>query len=533
MIPRILVSDIIAQEGIDLLKQHAQVDVRPGITKDELKRILPEYDALIVRSEPQITADVIEAGTRLLVVGRAGIGVDNIDLDTATRLGIAVVNAPTSNTVAVAEHTMGLMLALARHIPQANATLGKGEWKRNSLLGVEMQNKTLGIIGLGHVGSEVARRVGALNMRLLAYDPFVSQDYAWNLRVELTSLGELCQHSDFITLHTPLNDSTRGLIGQGELRMMKPGVLVINAARGGIIDEAALLRGLEEGHVAGAALDVFVEEPPGDSPLVQHPKVIVTPHLGGSTAEAQQAVAREVAWEVLAILDGRHAKSTVNLPFLPSDVQAAVDPYLETTTILGKLAIQLVEGPLSSLDIWYPVYWRAGQSRRLHAQSSGAGGHPWPHIRGFVSKERPNLANTGVMAAQRDMHISETKDATPGPNAFMVTLEARGESGTITLGGMRIQNEVHILWVNEYRLDIVPSTPYLLFIDHQDRPGMIGALGKLTGNHNVNIAFMAVGRQAPLGKAMMVIGLDDPVPEAVMREIRAIPHITSAKLSKL
>ncbi len=531
--PRILISDLIAQEGIDLLNQHAQVDIRPGLSKEDLKRILPEYDGLIVRTETIVSADVIEAGTKLQVVGRAGIGVDNIDLDAATQQGIAVVNAPTGNTIAAAEHAMAMMLALARHIPQANATLREGAWKRSSFMGVELCNKTLGIVGLGRVGSEVARRAASFNMRLLGYDPFVSQDYAWHLRVELTSLEELCQRSDFITIHAPLNDVTRGLISQRELGMMKPDVRLVNAARGDLIDEEALLQALNDGRVAGAALDVFAQEPLGKSALVQHPKIIATPHLGGSTAEAQQEVAREVVQEVLSILDGRPAKSTVNLPFLPPDVQAAVDPYLETTAILGQLAIQLVEGPLLSLDIWYPVFWRAGQPRRLHAQSIGAGGPLWPRIRGPISEERLNLVNTGVIAAQQDTHITEEKDATPGPYAFMVTVEARTEHDAVILGGRRSQNEVHVLRVNDYGLDVVPSSPYLLFIDHQDRPGMIGALGTLAGKRNINIAFMAVGRQAPGGKAMMVMGLDDPMPEEVLEKIRAIPHIYSAMVVAL
>ncbi|MFH1140370.1 MAG: phosphoglycerate dehydrogenase [Chloroflexota bacterium] len=524
--PRILVSDPIAREGMEVLSQRHQVDLRPGLSKDELKRILPDYDALVVRSETRVTADVIEAGTKLQVIGRAGVGVDNIDLEAATRRGIAVVNAPTGNTLAAAEHTMALLLALARHIPQANASLRLGEWKRSAFVGVELRGKVLGIVGLGRVGSEVARRAASFNMRLLGYDPYISPDYARNLGVELASLEDVFRRSDFITLHTPLSDNTRGLVGQRELQMMKPGVRLVNASRGGIIDEDALFKALEDGHVAGAALDVFVKEPPGDLPLVRHPKVIATPHLGASTAEAQQEVAREVAQEVLAILDGRPARSTVNLPFLPPDVHKVVAPYMETATTLGKLVAQLAEGQFLSLNLRY-----AGELANYDTSMLKAAA-----LVGFLSgvtEERVNLVNAGVIAAQRGLHIREEKDTAPASYPSLILLELRTQSGSAVLGGTRIQSETHIVRANDYTLDVVPSSPYLLFIDHQDRPGMIGALGTLTGRHDINIAFMAVGRQAPRGHAMMVVGLDDPISEAVMQEIRAIPHMSSAHLAKL
>ena len=524
--PKVLISDPIAQEGIDLLSQHAEVDVRPGLSKDELKRILPEYDALIVRSETKVTADVIAADSRLQVIGRAGVGVDNIDLEAATQQGIAVVNAPTGNTIAAVEHTMALMLAMARHVPQANASLRGGEWKRSAFVGVEVRNKTLGIVGLGRVGAEVARRAASFNMQLLGYDPFVSPDHARNLGVELTSLDELFQRSDFITVHTPLTDSTRGLIGLREMEMMKPGVRLINVGRGGLIDEEALLKALEDGHVAGAALDVFAQEPPGESSLVQHPNVIATPHLGASTAEAQQEVAREVVQEVLSILEGRPAKSTVNMPFLPPDVHQVVAPYLETATILGKLATQLAEGQFLSLNIRYSGELANYDTAML--KSAALVG-----LLSGVTEERLNLVNAGVIAAQRGLHILEEKDTTPGDYPSMIALEVRTQAGPVALAGTRIQDETHIVRANEYTMEVVPSSPYLLFIDHQDRPGMIGVLGTLTGQHDINIAFMAVGRQAPRGRAMMVVGLDDPVPEAVMQEIRAIPYIGSARLAKL
>ena len=529
--PKILVADRIANEGIDALKARGmQVDLRTGLPKEELKAALADYEALIVRSETQVTAEIIEAGKKLVVIGRAGVGVDNIDLEAATRQGIAVVNAPTGNTLAAAEHSVALMLALARHIPQANASMREGKWNRSAFVGVELRGKSLGIIGLGRVGSEVARRAASFNMHLLGYDPFVSQDFARNMGVELVSLQELYRRSDFITVHTPMTDTTRGLIGAEEIAMMKKGVRLINVARGGIIEEKALLDDLnsKEGKVAGAAVDVFTEEPPKNPviwELAKHPRVVATPHLGASTAEAQVEVGKEVANEVLLVLDGKPARSTVNLPFMPPDVQKVVAPYLETATTLGRLAQQLAEGQFASLHLRY-----AGELAQYNTSALRAAA--LVGVLSGITEERLNLINAPVFAAQRGMTIEESKEQGAGGYSSMITVEVRTQSGSVALSGGRIQNETHIVKVNDYLIDLVPSSPYLLFIDHQDRPGMIGALGMVTGKHDINIAFMAVGRRAPRGKAMMVVGLDDPVPAAVLQELRAIPHIVSARVAK-
>ncbi|MCH8282845.1 MAG: phosphoglycerate dehydrogenase, partial [Chloroflexi bacterium] len=322
--PKILVADPIAQEGVDLLSSRAQVDVKIGLKPEELLEILPEYDALVVRSETKVTAEAIRAGKRLQVIARAGIGVDNIDLEAATSAGIAVVNAPTGNTVAAAEHTMALMLALARNIPDAHHSVKGGEWRRSAFMGIEVRNKTLGIAGLGRVGTEVARRAQSFGMRLLGYDPFVSPDYALRLGVELMPLDALLAESDFITLHTPLTDSTQHLIGARQLSLIKPGARLINVARGELIDEDALLEALNGDRLAGAALDVFAKEPPGDNPLLSHPKVVATPHLGASTEEAQREVAIEAAEQVLAVLDGSPARNTVNAPFVAPEVHSVL-----------------------------------------------------------------------------------------------------------------------------------------------------------------------------------------------------------------
>ncbi|MDP6495059.1 MAG: phosphoglycerate dehydrogenase, partial [Dehalococcoidia bacterium] len=341
MMPKILVADPVAPEGVELLRTQGEVDVKLRLDPKDLLSIIGGYDALVVRSETKVTAEVIEAGERLQVVGRAGVGVDNIDLDAATQRGIAVVNAPTGNTIAAAEHTIAMMMALARNIPQANESLRRGEWTRSAFTGIEVRNRVLGVIGLGKVGTEVARRAMGLQMRALGYDPFVSQEQANLLGIELASLARIFQESDFICLHTPLTESTRGLIGEKEIATMKPTVRILNIARGELVDEDALFKAVEEGRVAGAALDVFSKEPPVDSPLLMNGKIIVTPHLGASTEEAQTEVAREVAEQVIAVLQGHSARYTVNAPFVLPETQAILAPYMDAATYAGKLATQL------------------------------------------------------------------------------------------------------------------------------------------------------------------------------------------------
>jgi D-3-phosphoglycerate dehydrogenase len=350
---KVLVADPIAQEGIEALRAHAEVDVRLGMSPDELIAIISEYDALVVRSDTQVSKEVIEAGENLQVIARAGVGVDNIDVEAATRKGIVVVNAPSGNIISAAEHTIALMLAMARHIPQANAVLRSGQWRRHDFIGVEVRGKTLGIIGLGNVGTEVMRRAKGLEMRIVAHDPFVSLEYAGTLGVELVSLDELLRQSDFITLHTPLSELTKGLIGAKELAKVKPTVCLINCARGGIIDEQALFEAVEKGKVAAAAIDVFAEEPVTESVLFQSDRIIVTPHLAASTAEAQTTVALDVAEQIGAALRGQPPRYAVNVPFIPPETVAVVGPFLGVSQHIGRLLTQLAKGQMSAISIKY------------------------------------------------------------------------------------------------------------------------------------------------------------------------------------
>jgi D-3-phosphoglycerate dehydrogenase len=515
---KILVSDPVDPEGIEMLRAQGEVDVKLGLDPKDLIAIIGEYNALVVRSETKVTAEVIQAGDRLQVVGRAGVGVDNIDLDAATRKGIAVVNAPTGNTIAAAEHTIAMMMSLARNIPQANESLRSGEWTRSVFTGIEVRNRVLGIIGLGKVGAEVARRANGLQMQVHGYDPFLSQEQANFLGVELVNLERIFKESDFICLHTPLTESTRGLIGEKEIATMKPTVRILNTARGGLIDEDALFKAVDEGRVAGAAIDVFSKEPPGDNPLLKNSKIIVTPHLGASTEEAQTEVAREVAEQVIAVLQGQSARYTVNAPFVLPETQAILAPYMEAASYAGKLVTQLTKGQLSSINLRYEGEIADYDTNILKAACLMG-------LLGPISEDRVNLVNANLLATQRGLRITEQKGPTAEQYGSLVTVEMETSEGKTVISATHMRGQTHIVRVNEYWIDIVAEGGYMLFTDHQDRPGMIGAVGNITGKYDINIGFMEVGRMEPRGRSIMILGLDDPLPEPVLAEINALPNV--------
>ena len=523
---RVLIADAIAAEGVDVLRSQAEVDVRTGLAPAELVGLIGEYDALVVRSETKVSAEVVEAGKRLRVIARAGIGVDNIDVDAATSAGIAVVNSPTGNIVAAAEHTMALMLALSRNIPRAHQSMKDGQWRRSAFVGIEVRNKTLGIIGLGRVGSEVALRARSFGMRLVAYDPFVAPDYAHRLGTELRSLQDLLAESDFVTLHTPLTDSNRNMIGAAELSRMKPGSRLINVARGELVDEQALLEALESDGLAGVALDVFATEPPHQSPLLEHPKVVVTPHLGASTEEAQREVAIEAAEQVISVLNGDPARNTVNSPFVPPEAQAVLAPYMAVASLLGRLLTHLAQGQFVGVTIRYEGEITQHQTATLKAALLAG-------LLGPVTTGQVNLINASRLAQERGLNVTEQQNLVAREYSSLISATVDTTEGNITLSGTSMRNEAHLVRVNDYWLDIAPSTPYLLFIDNQDQPGSIGAVGTVAGRHNINISFMEVGRLNLRGRAMMILGLDDPVPPAVLEEIKALPQIYNAQLVSL
>jgi len=516
---RVLVTEAIADEGLEILSSCAQVDVRLGLEPEEILAVISDYDALVVRSQTQASAEIIEAGKNLQVIARAGVGTDNVDIEAATRRGIVVVNAPTGNTISAAEHTIALMLALARHIPQANALLRSGVWRREDFMGTEVRNKTLGIIGLGGVGSEVARRARGLEMKLIAYDPFISVDHARNLQVELVSFKQLLKESDFITLHLPLTASTKGLIGAKELSLVKPQVHIINTARGGLIDEPALVKAIREKRVAGAAVDVFCEEPATSSVLFESDNIIVTPHLGASTTEAQVMVARDVATQIVDVLKGQPARYAVNAPFISPEALAVLAPFIRAVATTGKLASQLAEGQMNTIQIRYEGEVASYDTNVLKAATLGG-------ILEEVSEERVNLVNANIIAAHRGLSVVEQKEATCENYASLFTIEVATNRGVTAVAGTVMRGELHIVRVNSYWLDIVPTGGYFLFSDHRDRPGLISAVSKVTGDADVNIS-------STRGQALMVLSLDEPLSEEHLKQILSIPDVYTAKLVKL
>ena len=523
---RVLITEPIAADGVDILKERAEVDIRLRLKPEELLAIIRDYEALMVRSETKVTREVIEAGRKLLVIARAGVGVDNIDLDAATQKGIVVVNAPAANTVAAAEHTIALMFALARHVPQANAHLKGGAWLRQNFVGVELRNKTLGVIGLGNVGSEVARRAQGLQMKVIGYDPFVSPEYARNLRVELVTFEDLLKQSDFITLHVPLTPHSSGLIGAKELCLVKPTVRIINCARGGLIDEEALLQAIEGGRVAGAALDVFCKEPPVGNPLLKNDRIIVTPHLGASTEEAQVTVSIDAARQVVAVLSGQPARYAVNAPLIPPETLSFLGPFFTAASAVGRIAAQLAEGQVSSIDIVYEGEIANYDLTALKAAVLGG-------LLEGISEERINIVNANVIAQRRGLKVTEHKNPTCENYASLITVSVTTSAGVTTVAGTMMRGELHIVRVYDYWIDVVSKGRYLLFSDHRDRPGLVGAVGMVTGSADINISSMQVSRLKPRGQALMVLELDEPLKEEHIKQLLAIPDVYTAKVVKL
>ncbi|MFC1966048.1 phosphoglycerate dehydrogenase [Chloroflexota bacterium] len=523
---KVLVADPIGEEGVNILSSYAEVDVKTGLKPEELLSIIGDYEALIVRSQTQVTAKVIEAGKKLQAIGRAGVGVDNIAIEEATQRGIVVVNAPTGNTISATEHTIALMLALARHIPQANASLKSGEWRRKDFVGTELRGKTLGIIGLGNVGSEVAKRAQGLEMKVIGYDPFISVEHAGNLQVELFPLKQLLKESDFITLHIPLTKSTREMIGAKELALVKPTVRIINAARGGLINEEALINAIKEKRIAGAAFDVFTTEPITESALFEDNNIVVTPHLGASTTEAQVLVAEDVAKQIITIFKGQPARYAVNAPFISAETLSALAPFIKAASTTGKMLRQLIEGQLSSMRIKYEGEISNYDTNALKAIILGG-------LLEDISEERINLVNANLVAARRGLTVVEEKEATCENYANLIIVEVTTSTGTTTVATTVVRSETHIVRVNDYWIDIFPSEGYFLFCDHLDRPGLLGSVGKIIGDANINISAMHVGRLKPRGQALMILLLDEPLPEEQQQQILTLPDIYTAKVVRL
>ncbi|MFC1934945.1 phosphoglycerate dehydrogenase [Chloroflexota bacterium] len=523
---KVLITDPISEEGIDELRSVAEVDIKTGLKPEEITAIIGDYEALLVRSQTKVTDEIIEAGKKLQIIGRAGVGIDNIDVTAATQRGIIVVNAPTGNTVSAAEHAVALMMALSRNIPQASAALKGGEWRRSDFMGVELRSKTLGIIGLGNVGSAVARRAQALEMKLIGHDPFVSIDYASKLQVSLVSLEQLLRESDFITLHIPATAQTKGLIGVKELAMVKPAVRIINCARGDLIDEQALAEAVKEKRVAGAAIDVFAKEPTTESVLFDFANIIVTPHLGASTTEAQVMAVRDVADQIVDVFRGYPAKYAVNAPFIPAEALSVLTPFIKTASMLGRFVSQLTEGQVKAIKIGYEGYVANYDTNALKAGVLGG-------LLEGICEERVNIVNANLIAARRGLSVVEQKEAICENYAGLITVEVTTSTGAVVVAGTVINGESHLVRVNDYWLDIVPAGGHFLFSEHLDRPGLIGEVGKITGDADIDISFMYVGRLKPRGQALMVLALDEPLPEKQQKQILAIPDVHAVKLVKM
>ena len=519
---KVLVSDPIDQAGIDILSQVATVDVKTGLPPEQLVQIIPEYDALMIRSGTRVTKEIIEAGTQLKIIGRAGVGVDNVDVPAATRQGIVVVNSPEGNTIAAAEHALAMMLSLSRYIPDANQSVKRGEWDRKSFIGAEVYKKTLGVIGLGKIGSHVANVAKAMGMKLLAYDPFISTERADQLGCRLVEMDLLLQEADYITLHMPKTPETTHLINAEALAKMKPTARIINCARGGIIDEAALAAALKEGKIAGAALDVYEAEPLGDSPLKSVGKeAILTPHLGASTAEAQVNVAIDVAEQIRDVLLGLPARSAVNIPGLGPDVLEELRPYMQLAETLGKLVGQLAGGRVELLNVRLQGELATNKSQPLVVAA----------LKGLLSealRERVNYVNANIEAKERGIRVIETRDASVRDYAGSLHLEAKGSLGEHSVTGALLgDGEIRLTNIDDFPIN-VPPTQHMLFTLHRDMPGIIGKLGSLLGSFNVNIASMQVGRKIVRGDAVMVLSLDDPLPDGILDEIVKVPGIRDA-----
>jgi D-3-phosphoglycerate dehydrogenase len=522
---KVLVSDSLAQDGIDVLSEELEVDVKTKLSEDELVDIIGDYDALVVRSGTKVTARVIEAAENLKVIGRAGVGVDNIDVEKATERGILVVNAPDGNSIAAAEHAIALMFAMARNVPKADASLSSGKWERKKFMGVETTGKTLGVVGMGRIGQHVARRARGLEMHVIAYDPYISSDLAEKMGVETCELDELLTQADFVTIHVPKAPSTIGMIGEREMALMKPTARLINCARGGIVDEEALVKALDDGQLAGAALDVFTTEPPpSDSPLLGHPNLVVTPHLGASTKEAQVAVAYDVARQVVDILAGRPAAHPVNAPIIPPETQAQLLPFCDLAEKLGRAARQLTETRISQVHFTYGGQLADMDTGLLRALL----------IKGLFGVTDPpiTLVNANLVAREHGLKVVEEKTEDAAPFASLITVSFEENDEKRALSGTIMRGKPFIVRIDQYWMDIVMEG-YQLLAFHRDRPGLIGEVGQVTGRHDINIAFMGLGRLEPRGDALMALTLDETASPEVQAEIEALEDIHSVRLLEL
>lgn len=524
---KVLISDSISQKGIEILKKAGlEVDVKTGMKPDELKACIGDYHGLVVRSDTKVTAEIIQAATNLKVVGRAGSGLDNVDKAAATKKGIVVMNTPGGNTVTTAEHAIALMFAMARQIPQATASMKAGKWEKKRFMGVELYNKTLGVVGIGAIGKEVAKRSLALGMTVLGYDPYLSEENAREIGIQKVELAEIFKRSDFITLHTPMTAETKNLINKDTLKTMKDGVRLINCARGGIINEVDLMEALKGGKVAGAALDVFEKEPPGENPLLTLDNLVCTPHLGASTEDAQENVALAVAEQIADYLSTGVIRNAVNFPSIPVDQAQKLQPYLTLAERLGGFASQVIDGAVTEITIEY-----RGDASELDSAAITIAA-----LKGFLSpilEETVNFVNAPGIAKDRGIIVKETKTADAGDYQSMIVLRltANGKENQL-YGTLLSRTDPRIVRINNFPVEIVPEGT-MLHIYNNDKPGVIGNIGSYLAKFNINIARMHFGRDTAGGMAISVVNIDAPLTQGQLEEIRKMPNILSVKVVNL
>ncbi len=526
---KILVSDPLAEEGLAILKDVKEFDVsvKTELRAEELKEEIKDYDALIVRSATKVTKDIINAAKKLRVIGRAGVGLDNVDLQSATQKGIIVMNTPAGNTISTCEHTISMILALSRNIPQASASTKKGEWKRSKFMGIELYGKTLGIIGFGRIGKEVAKRALSFGMKIIVYDPFLSREVAEGIGVEVVELQQLFELSDFITVHTPLTEETKHMISVKEFSVMKKGVRIINCARGGIIDEIALANAIKEDKVAAAALDVFEKEPiPADSELFKLDNVILTPHLGASTEEAQVNVSIEVAEIVRDALLNKGIRNAANYPCLEAKVCMILEPYINLSEKLGMFSGQLIEGRFQELNISY-----SGEIIEYDLSPL-----TMALVKGILSsflKETVNFVNAVSLARERGINIREAKLSKEGEFVNLIQLEVRTDKEIKKISGTLSANkQPRIVKIDGNYVEVSPMGE-MIVMENWDKPGIIGNIGTLLGSHNINIAAMTFGRQAPGGKSISVLNVDSVVHSEILEKIRKMENVLGAKVIRI
>ncbi|MGH2752114.1 MAG: phosphoglycerate dehydrogenase [Actinomycetota bacterium] len=524
---RVLVTERLSAAGIERLREHLDVDVRPEVTPDELLTSIGDYDAIVIRSATVLDAPVIEAADNLKVIGRAGIGLDNVDVDAATRNGVLVVNAPQSNVLSAAEHTMALLLAQARNVPQAHWSLIHGEWTRERYQGVELHGKTLGVVGLGRVGTLVAQRASAFGMRVIAYDPYVSESRASQMGVELVGdVAEICARADFLTVHLPKTFETVGIIGRKELALARPGLRVINTARGGIIEEDALIEALHTGRVAGAAVDVFNTEPVTEHPFFELDNVVVTPHLGASTAEAQDKAGLAIAEQVLLALRGEFVPYAVNVE-VGSDIPETIRSYLHLAERLGSMAVALAGKGIERLRFEY--YGGIADYDTKALTLSGLKG-----AFSAVVHEPVTFVNAPLLAKERGISVEEARTSESLDFVNLIEVHAECKDETVSVAGVLVgkRDNEKLVRVYGYELDMQFS-PYFALLRYEDRPGIVGIVGSLMGEAGVNIANMQVARQSEGGEALMCLAVDSPVPEDVLSNIAERVQARDARLIEL